>query len=78
MHLIEQTDEGLALVIDGHTQALIRERGGCLDMVWAVRGPQSLEVARQVVVGLLDLMVHYDAMQVEAPAVRKRSGSEFG
>lgn len=78
MHEIVEQNGGLALVVDGHEQALIRERGGCLDLVWAVRGPQDLNIARQVVVGLLDLLVHYDAMAVTAPAERKRSGSKFG
>lgn len=77
MHKIEETPEGLALVIDDHEVALIRERGGCLDLVWAVRGPQNLEAARQLVVGLLDLLVHYDAMEHQAKPVRGRGRSKF-
>lgn len=78
MHEIVEHNGGLALIVDGHEQALIRERGGCLDLVWAVRGPQDLDIARQIIVGLLDLMVHYDALKVGEKPRRRHSGSKFG
>lgn len=59
---LNQTDQGLQLEVEGAPVALIRERGGCLDLVWQLRGPQDLQQARHTIMGLLHLLVAYDTM----------------
>lgn len=61
-HEIIETPNGLELHVEGAQVATIRQRGGALDLVWQVRGPQDLEQARRSIVGLIDLLVHYDSM----------------
>ena len=64
-HAITDTQHGLQLEVDGAPVALIRERKGCLDLIWQVRGPQDLIQARQTILGLLDLLVVYDQAQLK-------------
>jgi hypothetical protein len=57
---------GLELVVDGHTQAVIKTKGENTDLVFQIRGPIDLDQARPIIVGLLDLLVHYDQMKQKA------------
>jgi len=52
--------QGLQLVTDDHQQAVIVEKGGNLSLVFQIRGPLDLDKGREIVMGLLDLLVHYD------------------
>lgn len=70
-HQIQETEHGLQLFVEGGPIATIRERGGCLDLIWDIRGPQDLEQARAAIAGLLDLLVVYDRLQVEPSKKRK-------
>ena len=54
--------EGLELVIDGQVQATIRVKGSNTNFIFGFHGPKDLDAARQIIVGLLDLQVHFDAM----------------
>lgn len=67
-HEIIETDEGLLLEVEGSPVALLRDWRGNLDLVWQVRGPQRLDQAKLAVMGLLDLLVHYDSKGMTAPA----------
>lgn len=64
-HEVVETDQGLQLMVEGSECALIRERGGCLDLIWQVRGPKDLVQSRHIVAGLLDLLVVYDSLQTK-------------
>jgi len=52
--------KGLQLITDDHQQAVIVERDGNLSLVFQIRGPLDLDKGREIVMGLLDLLVHYD------------------
>jgi transposase len=53
---------GYELIVDDHVQAVIKKKGQKVDLVFQMRGPLDIELARPIVVGLLDLLVHYDRM----------------
>lgn len=67
-HIITETDHGLALEVDDKVQAVITDakHKGCVDLVFMFQGPQTIEQARKIVVGLLDLLVHHDAASLGA------------
>ena len=54
--------EGLELIVDDRVQAVIKQKGQKTDLIFQMRGPLDLELARPIVVGLLDLLVHFDRM----------------
>jgi len=54
--------EGLELIVDDRVQAVIKQKGQKIDLVFQLHGPLDLELARPIVVGLLDLLVHFDRM----------------
>lgn len=54
--------QGLQLITDDHQQAVIVEKDGNLSLVFQVRGPLDLDKGREVIMGLLDLLVHYDRL----------------
>lgn len=54
--------EGLELVIDGQIQAVIKTKGSDTNFIFAFHGPKDLNTARTIVIGLLDLQMHFDAM----------------
>jgi hypothetical protein len=54
--------EGLELIVNDCVQAVIKTKGQKTDLVFAMKGPLDLELARPIIVGLLDLLVHYDKM----------------
>jgi hypothetical protein len=69
MHKIEHYQDpyypdiqGLQLVADDHVQAVLVNRPTRTDLVMQVRGPLDIEQAREIIVGLLDLLVHHDNM----------------
>lgn len=53
---------GYELIVDGHVQAVLKKKGSNVNLVFQMRGPLDIEVARPIVVGLLDLLVHHDRM----------------
>ena len=54
--------QGLQLITDDHQQAVIVEKDGNLSLVFQIRGPLDLDKGREVIMGLLDLLVHYDRL----------------
>lgn len=67
MHAIEEYQDpyypdrkGLQLVADGHVQAVIIDYPTRSDLIFQVRGPLDLDQSREVITGLLDLLVHHD------------------
>jgi hypothetical protein len=59
--------EGLELIVDGHTQAVLKTKGENTDLVFQIRGPIHIDQARPIIIGLLDLLVHYDKMAHKKP-----------
>jgi hypothetical protein len=53
---------GLELIVNDQVQAVIKQKGQKTDMVFAIRGPLDLELARDIIPGLLDLLVQFDSM----------------
>lgn len=54
--------QGLQLIVDDHQQAVIVEKDSNTSLVFQVRGPLDLDKGRNIVMGMLDLLVHYDRM----------------
>lgn len=71
-HQITETAHGLQLEVEGSEVALIRQRGGALDLVFQVRGPMDLERARRTLVGLIDLVIAFDALPVKLSPTKSR------
>lgn len=69
-HSIIETATGLTLEVDDSPVATIRDRQGNRDLIWDIRGPKDLETSRRMIMGLLDLLVHYDALG-RAPIVNE-------
>lgn len=65
-HEIIETAHGLQLEVEGSPVALIRRRDGSTDLIWQIRGPQNIEVARRAMTGLIDLVIAYDQLQLKA------------
>ena len=76
-HVITSTDEGLILEVDGAPCAVIRDRQGCRDLIWTIQGPKDLETSRRIIIGLLDLLVHYDAVSQPIASSTKKRRSKF-
>jgi hypothetical protein len=54
--------EGFDLIVDDHVQAVLRQKGSNVNLVFQMRGPLDIEQARPIIIGLLDLLVHHDKM----------------
>ena len=54
--------EGLELIVNDQVQAVIKQKGQKTDLVFSMRGPLDLELARPIIIGLLDLLVQFDSM----------------
>ena len=79
-HSITEISDGLTLEVDDAPVATIRDRQGNRDLIWEIRGPKDLETSRRMVMGLLDLLVHYDALNKapiahEVKSIRKDAKS---
>lgn len=69
-HTISEVGSDLTLEVDDAPVATIRDRQGNRDLIWDIRGPKDLETSRRMIMGLLDLLVHYDAL-CKAPIVHE-------
>lgn len=79
-HSIVEENGSLILEVDNSPVATIRDRYGNRDLIWDIRGPKDLETSRRMIMGLLDLLVHYDALartpiQHEVRSIRKAGKS---
>ena len=69
-HSITEVNGSLILEVDDAPVATIRDRFGNRDLIWDIRGPKDFETSRRMIMGLLDLLVHYDALG-RAPIVHE-------
>ena len=53
------------LYADGAAQALLRKRGGMVELVWQVYGPQAWPDAKVLLQGMLELSVIADQLSGE-------------
>jgi hypothetical protein len=69
-HEIIQTAGGLQLQVEGAEVATIRDRHGSTDLVWSIRGPQDIDRARTMIVGLIDLLIQFDSVALKRPVTK--------
>lgn len=53
---------GFELIVNDQVQAVLKQKGSNVDLVFQMRGPLDIEAARPIILGLLDLLVHHDQM----------------
>ena len=58
----KDSTSGFDLVVDGQVQAVVKKYGDNTDLVFQIRGPVDVVKGREIVVGLLDLLVHFDKL----------------